>query len=58
MRIHNLYAGPDGETHFRDVEGECTDARPWGNLSKCLPTTGMMFVEALRIGIRRLAGST
>jgi hypothetical protein len=46
MRIHNLYAGPDGETHFRDVEGECTDARPWGNLSKCLPTTGMMFVEA------------
>jgi hypothetical protein len=26
MRIHNLYAGPAGETHFRDVEVECTDA--------------------------------
>ncbi|MGA7265670.1 MAG: cupin domain-containing protein [Stellaceae bacterium] len=46
MRIHNLYADPDGETHFRDVEVECTDGRPWGNLSKCLPTAGMMFVEA------------
>jgi hypothetical protein len=29
MRIHNLYAGPHGETHFRDVAVECTDARPW-----------------------------
>jgi hypothetical protein len=46
MRIHNLYADPDGETHFRDIEVECADARPWGNLSKSLPTGGMTFVEA------------
>jgi len=46
VRIHNLYADPDGETHFRDIEVECADARPWGNLSKSLPTGGMMFVEA------------
>ena len=46
MRILNLYADADGETHLREIEVECSDEKPWGNLSKRLPATGIIFVEA------------
>jgi len=47
MRILNLYAGADGETDFREIEIECADEKPWGNVSKRLPATGVTFVEAV-----------
>ena len=28
MRIHNIYADENGETHFRDVEIELSEAGP------------------------------
>jgi hypothetical protein len=28
MRIHNVYADEDGETHFRDIEIELSEAGP------------------------------
>jgi len=46
MRILNLYADADGETHFREIELECADEKPWGNASKRLEATGIIFVEA------------
>ena len=30
MRIHNIYADENGETHFRDVEIELSEAGPDG----------------------------
>jgi hypothetical protein len=32
MRIHNLYADENGETHFRDIEIELTETGPDGTL--------------------------
>ena len=32
MRIHNLYADENGETHFRDVEIELTETGPDGTI--------------------------
>ena len=46
MRILNLYADADGETHFREIDIECSDGKPWGNVSKRLPATGIFLVEA------------
>jgi hypothetical protein len=43
MRIHNLYADENGETHFRDVEIELTETGPDGTISKLLPATGIIF---------------
>ena len=36
MRILNLYSDDDGETHFREIEIECADQRPYGSLSNFL----------------------
>ena len=43
MRIHNLYADENGETHFRDIEIELTDTGPDGTISKIFPATGIIF---------------
>ena len=45
MRIHNLYAGADGLSHFRDIEVEWAEERHFSKLSKCLPATGIIFRE-------------
>jgi len=43
MRIHNLYVGADGKSHFRDIEVEWAEEGPAGKLSKRLPATGIIF---------------
>ena len=43
MRIHNLYADENGETHFRDIEIEFTETGPDGTTSKVFPATGIIF---------------
>src|SRR5258708_12860835 len=45
MRIHNLYADADGESHFRDIEVEWAEERRGSKLSKRLPATGIIFRE-------------
>jgi len=46
MRILNLFADADGESHFREIDIECTNETPWGlKLSKRLPATAILFVE-------------
>ena len=43
MRIHNLYADENGETHFRDIEIELSETGPDGTISKVYPATGIIF---------------
>ncbi|MGY3694182.1 hypothetical protein ACVIGA_004262 [Bradyrhizobium sp. USDA 3240] len=43
MRIHNLYADEDGETHFRDIEIELSETGPDGTTSRTFPATGIIF---------------
>jgi hypothetical protein len=43
MRIHNIYADENGETHFRDIEIELSDAGPDGTTSKRFPASGIIF---------------
>jgi len=43
MRIHNLYADENGESHFRDVDIEMTEHGPDGTTSRRLPATGIYF---------------
>jgi hypothetical protein len=43
MRIHNLYADENGETHFRDIEIEFTGTGPDGTISRMFPATGVIF---------------
>jgi hypothetical protein len=45
MRIHNLYADADGESHFRDIEVEWVHDLPGGKLSERRPATGVIFRE-------------
>jgi hypothetical protein len=45
MRVHNLYADADGESHFRDIEIEWVVETRSGKLSKRLPATGIIFRE-------------
>ena len=45
MRIHNLYADANGQSHWRDVEIEWVEETPGGKLSKRLPATGIIFRE-------------
>ena len=30
MRILNLFADADGESHFREIDIDCTNETPWG----------------------------
>jgi hypothetical protein len=43
MRIHNLYADENGETHFRDINVEPGTEGPDGKASRRLPATGIIF---------------
>ena len=43
MRIHNLYADENGESHFRDIEIEWVEDRGYGQLSERMPTNGIIF---------------
>lgn len=45
MRIHNLYADAEGETHFRDIEVDWAHEGLGGKLSARLPATGIIFRE-------------
>ena len=45
MRIHNLYADAQGESHFRDIDVEWAEETRSGKLSKRLPATGIIFRE-------------
>ena len=45
MRIHNLYADANGQSHFRDIEVDWVEEGPGGKLSKRLPATGIIFRE-------------
>lgn len=45
MRIHNLYADANGETHFRDIAVEWVEEGRSGKLSRRLPATGIIFRE-------------
>ncbi len=45
MRIHNLYADANGESHFRDIEIEWAEERRGSKLSKRLPAAGIIFRE-------------
>ena len=45
MRVHNLYADANGQSHWRDVEIEWVEQTPGGKLSKRLPATGIIFRE-------------
>ena len=43
MRIHNLYADEEGQSHFRDLDVEWVEETPSGKLSRRLPATGIVF---------------
>ena len=44
MRVHNLYAYADGESHFRDIEIELSEPMfDVGLLSKPRPVSSIMF---------------
>ena len=43
MRIHNIYADEQGESHFRDIEVEWAEEGPDGTTSKRFPATGIIF---------------
>ena len=45
MRIHNLYADANGQSHFRDVEIDWAEETRAGKLTKKLPATGIIFRE-------------
>ena len=45
MRIHNLYADANGQSHFRDIEVEWAETTPGGKVSRRLPATGIIFRE-------------
>jgi hypothetical protein len=43
MRIHNIYADENGETHFRDIEIEFSKTGADGTTSKRFSATGIIF---------------
>src|SRR5690349_17986062 len=43
MRIHHLYEDAEGISHFRDIEVEWVEDRPFRKLSARLPATGIIF---------------
>jgi hypothetical protein len=43
MRIHNLYADPSGQSHFRDLQVEWVEETRSGKLSRRLPASGIIF---------------
>ena len=45
MRVTRIFTGPDGETHFADVEVPLADAGPIGRLSEAVAATAITFRE-------------
>ena len=45
MRIHNIYADANGESHFRDVEVEWLQETRTDRRSAHLPATGIIFSQ-------------
>ena len=45
MRIVRVYTGPDGESHFEDVEIKVADDGHLGRMSKLVPAKGVIFRE-------------
>ena len=45
MRIHNLYAAANGESHFRDIEVDWAEEGRGGKMSKRQPAAGIIFRE-------------
>ena len=45
MRIHNLYADANGESHWRDVEVEYGPLQRGSRVSEKLPVAGIIFRE-------------
>ncbi|WP_043344487.1 cupin domain-containing protein [Belnapia moabensis] len=43
MRVHNIYADEQGESHFRDIEVEWAEEGPDGTTSKRFPAVGIIF---------------
>lgn len=43
MRYFRIYAGPDGESHFEDIEVEFRGQRNGSELSALHPVTGIIF---------------
>jgi len=45
MRVTRIYTGPDGESHFEDVDIPLKDAGRAGRWSELVSTTGVIFRE-------------
>lgn len=45
VKVTRLYTGPDGESHFEDMELALTDSGAIGRLSALVPATGVIFRE-------------
>jgi hypothetical protein len=45
MKVTRIYTGPDGESHFDDIEIRLEDAGEIGRLSQRYPATGIVFRE-------------
>ena len=45
MKIVRVYTGPDGESHFEDLEIELRDDGFLGRMSKLVPAKGVVFRE-------------
>ena len=43
MKYFRIYAGPDGESHFEDVEVEMTPGAGQSELSAMIPAKGVIF---------------
>jgi hypothetical protein len=43
MNYFRIYAGPDGESHFEDIEVEMTAGGSQSDLSAAIPATGIIF---------------
>jgi hypothetical protein len=43
MRIHNIYADANGESHIRDLDIEWTRSSPTGKISDPVPVASMAF---------------
>jgi len=46
MRIHNLYADENGESHFRDIEVDWVEDRRTSKLSARLEAHGIIFRQS------------
>ena len=43
MRYFRIYAGPDGESHFEDIDVAFVQARNGSDLSALVPVSGVIF---------------